>query len=185
MFLNLILIHLQLIKCVLAKQNCYRVSQTEGVVSEPEPPKSPCSPNPCGANTDHKVVGNNCICTCLPGYQGDATRGCRPECVISSECGRDQACINLKCVDPCSPGLCARNADCVVTNHVPQCKCKTGFTGNPFEECVPEQPSKISSLSYSRIFSPTFQIFISRPSGSTHLDKAVVFVVFISIALFH
>jgi len=119
------------------------LQHTESIVAEPEKPKSPCSPNPCGANTNHEVAGNNCICTCLPGYRGDPTRGCRPECVSSSECDRDKACINLKCADPCSDGICGRNADCMVTNHVPQCKCKVGFTGNPFEECIPTQPSKI------------------------------------------
>ena len=115
--------------------------KTEGIVSEPEP-SNPCSPNPCGPNTNHKIAGSNCLCTCLPDYQGDPTRGCRPECVLSSECGRDQACINLKCVNPCTPGICGLNAECAVTNHMPQCKCRTGFNGNPFEECVPVLPSK-------------------------------------------
>lgn len=37
--------------------------------------------------------------------------GCRPECVLSSDCPSDKACIRNKCKDPC-PGVCGLNAEC-------------------------------------------------------------------------
>lgn len=38
--------------------------------------------------------------------------GCRPECVLSSDCPSDKACIRNKCKDPC-PGVCGLNAECL------------------------------------------------------------------------
>lgn len=61
---------------------------------------------------------------------------CRPECVISSECPLNQACVNQKCVDPC-PGTCGLNTRCQVINHNPICVCKDGYTGDPFTRCIP------------------------------------------------
>lgn len=45
-------------------------------------------------------------------------------------------------MDPC-PGICGRNAECNVINHVPSCGCIKGFTGNPFDQCVKEQITEI------------------------------------------
>lgn len=59
---------------------------------------------------------------------------CRPECVVSSECSSDKACVRQKCADPC-PGVCGSNAECRVNNHSPICNCRQGFTGNPFTVC--------------------------------------------------
>lgn len=67
---------------------------------------------------------------------------CRPECMTSSECALDKACINTKCQDPC-PGTCGINARCQVVNHNPICSCSVGFTGDPFVRCLPEE-SKIN-----------------------------------------
>ena len=58
------------------------------------------------------------------------------DCVSSSDCPSNMACINQKCVDPC-PGTCAPNADCRVINHSPTCNCATGYTGNGFDGCRP------------------------------------------------
>lgn len=60
---------------------------------------------------------------------------CRPECVVSSECPQDKACVNQKCVDPC-PGTCGVFAQCRVVNHNPICTCQSGFTGDPFIKCA-------------------------------------------------
>jgi hypothetical protein len=90
----------------------------------------PCNPSPCGPNAQC----NNGVCTCLPEYQGDPYRGCRPECVLSSDCPRDKACIRNKCVDPC-PGTCGQNAECSVINHIPICSCLPGYTGSAFVVC--------------------------------------------------
>ncbi|RZC36331.1 hypothetical protein BDFB_000153 [Asbolus verrucosus] len=100
---------------------------------EIEPPKpDPCNPSPCGPNAQC----NNGICTCLPEYQGDPYRGCRPECVLSTDCPRDKACIRNKCQDPC-PGTCGQNAECTVINHIPTCTCIQGYSGNAFVLCSP------------------------------------------------
>lgn len=72
----------------------------------------------------------------MPEFNGDPYSGCRPECVLNSDCSRDKACIRNKCVDPC-PGTCAPNAICSVQNHIPICSCPTGFEGNAFVRCQP------------------------------------------------
>lgn len=91
-----------------------------------------CSTNPCGSNAQC----NNGICTCLPEFYGDAYVGCRPECVLSSDCPRDKTCVRNKCKNPC-PEPCAFNAICTVVNHVPMCTCPNGFEGNAFLQCSP------------------------------------------------
>lgn len=48
----------------------------------------------------------------------------------------DRKCEEGQCVDPCyhnSP--CATTAQCTGNRHEAQCKCPTGTTGNPFENC--------------------------------------------------
>lgn len=90
----------------------------------------PCNPSPCGPNA-------NCLngaCTCLPEYQGDPYRGCRPECILNTDCSKDKTCVRNRCKDPC-PGTCGQNAECVVINHIPMCNCLTGYEGNAFTLC--------------------------------------------------
>lgn len=94
---------------------------------------NPCSPSPCGPNSQCKELNGQAICSCLPEYIGSPP-SCRPECVISSECNHDKACIGQKCKDPC-PGMCGYNAHCQTINHSPICTCTTGYTGNPFSQC--------------------------------------------------
>lgn len=113
---------------------------------EIEPVKTdPCNPSPCGSNAKCE----NGVCTCLPEYQGDAYRGCRPECVLNNDCAKNLACINNKCKDPC-PGTCGQNAECSVINHIPTCTCNQGFEGNAFVLCsslppnVPKNPCRPS-----------------------------------------
>lgn len=74
----------------------------------------------------------------MPNYSGSPP-GCRPECVVSSECPWNKACANQKCVDPC-PGVCGQNANCRVQNHSPICSCAPGYTGDPFSRCYPNPP---------------------------------------------
>jgi hypothetical protein len=96
-------------------------------------PGDPCIPSPCGPNSQCREVNGQSVCSCLPNYIGSPP-GCRPECVVSSECPQNRACVNLKCVDPC-PGTCGVNARCEVINHSPICSCNQGFTGDPFTRC--------------------------------------------------
>ncbi|KAJ4432717.1 hypothetical protein ANN_21354 [Periplaneta americana] len=107
----------------------------------PEPvktPGDPCNPSPCGPNSQCREVNGQGVCSCLPNYIGSPP-GCRPECVVSSECPQNRACVNQKCVDPC-PGTCGVNARCEVVNHSPICSCSQGFTGDPFTRCFPIPP---------------------------------------------
>lgn len=97
-------------------------------------PKNPCNPSPCGPNSQCRVSNEQAVCSCLPGYNGSPP-GCRPECVVSSECPSDKACINQKCGDPCV-GTCGLNTQCSTINHSPICICREGFSGDPFTSCL-------------------------------------------------
>ena len=112
-------------------------------VEEPvEDQRDPCSGNFCGSFSSQRDVGGRCVCTCLPGYFGTPPH-CRPECVLGSDCGQDQTCLNQKCQDPC-PGRCGINARCHVVRHHPICTCPPNYDGDPFSDCqkipVPVQP---------------------------------------------
>jgi hypothetical protein len=77
-------------------------------------------------------------CVCLPDYHGDPYIGCRPECVMNTDCQRNEACIRQKCTDPCI-NVCGQNAQCTVVNHIPTCSCLTGMIGNAFVACNPQR----------------------------------------------
>lgn len=109
-------------------------------------PHYPCNPSPCGANAVCKERNGAGSCICLPEYIGDPYTGCRPECVLNTDCTRDRACVNNKCRDPC-PGICGLNAECRVVNHAPSCACLPGYTGNPLSACQLPPPSKLCFLS--------------------------------------
>lgn len=96
---------------------------------------TPCVPSPCGSNAICKEQNNAGACTCIPGYTGNPYEGCRPECVLNSDCPSNKACVRNKCVDPC-PGTCGTNAECQVINHLPSCSCRIGYTGDPFIICT-------------------------------------------------
>lgn len=93
-----------------------------------------CRGNPCGPNSQCRDNNGAASCSCLPGFVGSAP-ACRPECVVSSECSLDKACVNQKCVNPCASNICGTNSECRVKNHSPICTCRYGFTGNPFTIC--------------------------------------------------
>ena len=112
----------------------------------PRPP-NPC--DQCGSNT--QCLNN--ACSCMPDFQGDPYVGCRPECVLNTDCSRAQACIRSKCRDPC-PGICGQNAVCSVVNHVPVCTCATGMAGNAFLSCSPLPGTFFKT-------SPNFRLLIS------------------------
>jgi len=100
-------------------------------------PIYPCTPSPCGPNSQCREFNNQAVCSCLPSFIGNPPM-CRPECTTSAECPTNLACVNKKCVDPC-PGVCGQSANCRVINHSPLCICNSGFTGDPFSICYPIQ----------------------------------------------
>lgn len=99
-------------------------------IAKPVVPDDPCNPSPCGSNAQCQ----NGQCTCIAEYQGDPYVGCRPECVLNTDCPRDRACVRNKCINPC-PGTCAPNAICDVLNHIAMCRCPDGMIGNAFIQC--------------------------------------------------
>lgn len=117
--------------------SCFSVSLT-GVAPVPKRvparPANPCLPSPCGPLSQCRRSGSTAVCSCQPGYVS-APPTCRPECVVSSQCALNRACVNQKCVDPC-PGVCGLNARCQVVNHAPVCSCNPGYTGDPFSRCL-------------------------------------------------
>lgn len=100
----------------------------------------------------------NGICTCLPEYKGDPYLGCRPECLLNSDCQREKACLRSKCINPC-PGTCAQNAICEVLNHIPMCSCPGGMEGNAFVQCRP----LISTTRYLKQAKPLLTIHFLAP----------------------
>ena len=81
-------------------------------------PRNPCYPSPCGPNAVCNERNGGASCTCLPDYFGDPYSGCRPECVVNSDCATTKACVRSHCVEACTPHLCGYNADCSVRNHL-------------------------------------------------------------------
>ncbi|ALC38116.1 CG9572, partial [Drosophila busckii] len=101
----------------------------------PITPKDPCYPSPCGLNSVCRVQRDQAVCECLPGFFGNPlAQGCRPECTLSSDCAKDRACVNNKCVDACA-GVCGYGAVCQTINHSPICSCPDSMVGNPFVQC--------------------------------------------------
>ena len=124
---------------------------THVAITAVEAPRDPCNPSPCGANAVCKERNGAGSCTCLPEYSGDPYTGCRPECVLNTDCNRARACVRNKCVDPC-PGACGLNAECRVVNHAPSCSCLPGYTGNPLSTCsLPPAARKPLPFSYREL----------------------------------
>lgn len=71
----------------------------------------------------------------MPEFLGNPYFGCKPECVLNSDCQRNKACIRNKCSDPCI-GTCGSDALCEVINHIPICSCPSGTSGDPFSYCT-------------------------------------------------
>ena len=96
----------------------------------------PCYPSPCGANADCNDRNGVGVCICRDEYFGNPYSGCKPECVLDTDCSRDKNCDDNKCKNPC-PGQCGSGAECHVANHIIMCNCPEGYTGDPFSFCRP------------------------------------------------
>lgn len=112
-----------------------------------ETPAQPCQPSPCGLNAQCLEQNGVGACQCLPEYFGNPYDGCRPECVLNSDCPGNRACQQNRCQDPC-PGICALNAQCTTLNHVPLCECLQGYNGDPYRMCqkLVERKKETNSL---------------------------------------
>ena len=108
---------------------------------------NPCEPSPCGANAICQRRDNVGACICIEDYHGNPYEGCQPECILSSDCPTNKACIRNKCEDPCL-GICGTDALCSVVNHIPTCTCFPGFVGDPFNTCTRQRDSMKHSNSH-------------------------------------
>lgn len=103
---------------------------------------NPCQPSPCGPHSECVATPQGgARCTCLRDYVGTPPH-CRPECVSSSDCAADKACVNRKCVDPC-PGSCGQRALCRAVVHSALCYCPPGLVGDARDACV-EPPKPVA-----------------------------------------
>ncbi len=74
----------------------------------------------------NRTQNHRSICSCPANFLGDPFTRCYPECTQHDECRSNQACFNLKCVDPCI-GACGTGAECRVENHKAICSCPKGY----------------------------------------------------------
>lgn len=132
---------------------CVCVCRVECVVT----PSDPCTPTPCGPNSQCQVVAGQPACSCLPRYIGRPPN-CRPECSISAECPGYLTCLNERCVDPC-PGSCGPGATCRQVNHNAICTCPAGLTGDPFTGCSPQRKNHFTITQMLSFFSGLIVLF--------------------------
>lgn len=102
----------------------------------------PCSSVRCGNNT--KCVKQNGVgfCHCLPNHVGNPYVACTisatktvQKCFRHTDCSPKQTCIQNKCINPC-PQFCPENADCNMNDHILECSCKAGYTGDNYHHCT-------------------------------------------------
>lgn len=103
--------------------------------------RDPCRDS-CGVNALCNVINHKAVCYCPSNFIGSPEVQCtlqeeRPkvECLQDSECTNDKACINSRCINPCSGNICGDNAECHAQLHRAVCTCRNGFTGNAQTSC--------------------------------------------------
>jgi len=109
----------------------------------------PCSPYPCGPNTDCNVSSLGvAVCRCQSGFfpKPDTITGCGPQCTRDDECGNLQQCSASRCVNICESGTCGINANCDARNRRAICSCPSGYGGDPFTRCSPQSSSVDSRI---------------------------------------
>lgn len=96
--------------------------------------RNPCN---CGTNAECVIKSHRAICSCVEGFEGNPNIACRTVgCRSNSECESEKACINANCVNPCLVNdPCGTNAECFVRNNQPECRCRSGYRGNPRDVC--------------------------------------------------
>ncbi|KAE9531454.1 hypothetical protein AGLY_010660 [Aphis glycines] len=103
----------------------------------------PCSPNPCGSNTQCRVAEGRPVCSCLAGHWGNPLTYCqRGECEVNQDCPNSKSCRNYKCEDVCA-GQCGHNADCTPRNHIAVCSCPARHVGDPSVSCRRMDPQEL------------------------------------------
>lgn len=137
---------------------------------------TPCSPSPCGANAKCREQNNAGACFCDPDYVGDPYQGCRPECILNSDCPSNLACLNNKCKDPC-PGTCAQNAICQVINHNAMCTCNIGFSGDGYRYCSIQRDERKIPIFLKSISSTNKLLLTPFINKSNKLNNSLSFII--------
>lgn len=96
--------------------------------------RNPCN---CGTNAVCQVTQHRAVCSCQDGFEGNPYASCRSiGCRVDGECDSGKACINGDCINPCLINdPCGPNAECYVQSNRAQCRCLSGYRGNPYERC--------------------------------------------------
>ena len=97
--------------------------------------RNPCN---CGENSNCNVKNHRPVCSCKNGYDGNPNIACHVVgCRIDSECGYGKSCINGNCINPCLvQNPCGLNAECYVNRNRAECRCASGYRGNPLDHCL-------------------------------------------------
>lgn len=97
--------------------------------------RNPCN---CGTNAVCLVQNHRPICSCEEGFEGNPNIVCHTVgCRANSECDSGKACINGNCVNPCLINdPCGINAECHVYGNRAECRCMSGYRGNPYDRCI-------------------------------------------------
>ena len=100
-----------------------------------------CRETACGQNEVCYVRDRKPLCDCHTSFIRNPSTGfCEkpslPDCETNADCRNDFTCRPdvlgvRKCTPVCAGFTCPPNSDCRTTNHVGQCFCRAGFTGNP------------------------------------------------------
>lgn len=97
--------------------------------------RNPCN---CGINAQCTIQNHRAICSCDEGFEGNPYTSCRAVgCRIDRECESGKACVNGNCINPCLINdPCGTNAECFTVNNKANCRCLSGYRGNPYERCT-------------------------------------------------
>ncbi|ODN00059.1 Adhesion G protein-coupled receptor E1 [Orchesella cincta] len=122
---------------------------------------SSCANVTCGENASCiRNTKQVAVCRCKDGYIGNPYVECKDKsltttttegfpspptttpsnsypndrCNSHKDCPNDRACIHNTCQDPCTiQSICGPDSYCnETTHHIPVCKCKEGYTGDPY-----------------------------------------------------
>lgn len=98
--------------------------------------RNPCN---CGRNAQCHIDNHRPICSCVEGYEGNPNVACHTiGCRSDSECESGKACVNGNCVNPCLiDDPCGIHAECFVFGNKAECRCLSGYRGNPKDRCFP------------------------------------------------
>lgn len=97
--------------------------------------RNPCN---CGPHSACLVQNHRPICSCEEGFEGNPNIACYAVgCRTDVECDSGKSCLNGNCVNPCLvKDPCGINAECYAFRNRAECRCLSGYRGDPFSRCV-------------------------------------------------